>query len=288
MSGVSKRGRRPKDESERLNARVWYYAVKAREGLSDQALSEKFVTDPLGQKREGADHIRVFGKIRRLGVKPSHRHPRRHYDLVARIDADPAYAGTAKIMNSPFWRLILKTEFQLEEIRDIIVDCIQVLELATQSEVELDDGRSYLEELVLYEPDMPISEYFELLKEGDRDYDEALGNMVMQLPLTLDLIALVGAFGLEAVHANNMQIASDHMKSFSNLLAEYCQQQWVKPIAEDLYSLARSRMEAALMQDILKGTPKYCERIKEKIPGANVNSRAVAFLRRHERLLWHR
>ena len=281
--------RRPKlDVSFRIRARVWYYAVKDREKLSDYALGKKFAMVDDDEPEGATSSIRIFDPIRRNGALPSRGgHPKRKYDLVMRVEETKHYHGTAKIIDSPFWRLIEKPNLPLKDIRDIVVDCIKVLELAKKPGDEDDDGGNDLEDVVLYDPDMPVIEYLQLVKEGDRGYDEAMGNAFIHLPVSLDYIALIGALGLEAIYANNMQIAAHNIECFEILLREYCEQAWLSQIGDQLYNLSSSRMHDALVRDLLKGLDSYVDMLSQ-IPGANMNSHAVAFLKRHQRLLWRK
>lgn len=289
----SNSGRKPKDISERLCAKTWYYYVKSIEGLSDQKLNEKFVTDLEGNVRSGPDHIRAFGKIRREGVMPSKSHPKRNFNLIAHVDETPKYYGSAKLIESPFWKLFRKTEFDLAEVRDIIIQCVEAFDLASIPESNSDDieAPSYLESIADYYPEMPISEYLKLLKQGDLEYDEALGNLIFssKKSFSLDTAAFVIALGYEAKLANKIDIAKDHMKYGRMILEEFFRyNDWIHPITDELTELVVSRMNAVLMHDLIKAATTYKTRIAEMLPNANMNSQAVLFLRKHERLLWQR
>lgn len=281
-------GRKPKDQSEIMRAKTWYVFIKSREGLSDQKLSEKFVLDHNGKHRLGADHIRYFGRVRTRGVVPSRYHPLRTYDLVDYIDKSPNYQGSASLLDSPFWILIGKTEFQLDEIRGITIKCLNNLGLFERQISQDIPAKSYFEELEDVDPDMPISQYLELLREGDPVYDEILGNLLLPLPYSLDVVAFVAALGYEAKLANKLKLASDHIKSALLLLKNFCSQDWMSPVSEELYRLAELRMLNVLKADLIESIESYPERIKNLHTEAILSSDAVAFLIRHERFLWHR
>lgn len=281
-------GRKPKDQSQIIRARTWYYFVKSREGLSDQKLSEKFVTDHNGNKREGAGHIRYFGRVRIRGVVPSQSHPLRLYDLVGKIDKSPNYQGSANLLYSPFWELIGKTEFQLEEIRDTVIRCAIKLGLFEHQGSQNIPERSYFEELEAADPDMPISEYLNILRDGDPVYDEILGDLLAKFPYSLDVVAFVAALGYEAKLANKLKLASDHVKSALILLEGFCRQDWVKTVSTELYELAEQRMNAVLKADLIENIESYSSRIQQLHKDANSKSDVVAFLTRHEHLVWNR
>ncbi|MGB7816659.1 MAG: hypothetical protein WBL28_09955 [Methylotenera sp.] len=282
-------GRPPGNKSLReLRSMTWYYAVLAREGRNDCQLDILFGTDKDEVPRSSADRIKIFEAIRaNKSIPTDGTKGKRNFDLVARVDSHPNYAGTAAIIHSPFWRLLEDRQMPLNEVREIVVECIRRLGLTFEKGDYEDDGRNDLDDLVANNPEVSIQEYFRYRSEGDDGYDNAMAGTFMHLNPSLDYIALLGALAFEAIEAGNMLIAADQAKFFQIILKELCGQQWLNKVGVPLYQYAVNRMLDVLNADALKGLPDYSSMLS-KIPDANLGSPAAAFLKRHQRLLWRR
>lgn len=271
-----------------LRSKTWYLNVKSRKGLSDCRLDVMFGTGPNQAPRGTADRVKVFEAIRVNGSIPaSGTSNKRGFDLAAYVDCHPDYAGTAAILNSPFWRLMEDHQMSLEQIREMVVECIELLELAKVSGNHKDDGRNYLDELITDNPELSFEEYIRFMKMGDDSYDNAMGDVFRNQKPSLDYLALLGALAFEAIEAGNMQVAFYHMDIFRVILRDYCEQVWLGSVGENLREYAEKRMMTALQADALKGLPGYALMLSG-IPGANPGSPVAAFLARHQRALWRR
>lgn len=271
-----------------LRSRTWYLNVKSREKLSDCQLDVIFGTGPNQIRRGTADRIKVFEAIRVNGSIPaSGTSNKRGFDLVAHVDSHPEYAGSAAILNSPFWRLMDDHQMSLKQIREMVVECIERLKLATEDGNHRDDGRDYINELIEDNPELSFEEYIRYMKMGDDSYDNAMGDVFRNQKPSLDYLALLGALAFEAIEAGNMQVAFYHMDIFRVILREYCEQLWLGSAGENLREYAERRMMTALQADALKGLPGYALMLSG-MPGANPGSPVAAFLARHQRALWRK
>lgn len=271
-----------------LRSKTWYLSVKHRSGLNDCQLDVMFGTGPNQAPRGTADRIKVFEAIRVNGSIPaSGTSNKRGFDLAAYVDCHPDYAGTAAILNSPFWRLMEDHQMSLEQIREMVVECIELLELAKVSGNHKDDGRNYLDELITDNPELSFEEYIRFMKMGDDSYDNAMGDVFRSQKPSLDYLALLGALSFEAIEAGNMQVALYQMDIFRVILREYCNQVWLGAIGKKLRKYAERRIRVALKADALKGLPSYTLMLSG-IPGAKPRSPVAAFLARHQRALWRR
>lgn len=282
-------GRPPGNKTLRyFRSMTWYLAVRSKEGLNDSKLDIMFGTGEGEDERNSADRIKIFEAIRVNGSIPSNGDSgKRNFDLVARVNARKGYEGTSGIIHSPFWRLLDSKQMTLSEIRETVIACISLLDLACEEGDYEDDGRNDLVDLATNNPELTIEEYFRYQREGDDGYDNAMASAFLHLRPTLDYIALLGALSFESIAAGNMKIASDQVRFFTVLLREYCDQPWISKIGEQLYQYAVKRMLETLNIDALNGLPSYTQMLSN-IPGVNLGSPAAAFLIRHQRLLWRK
>lgn len=113
----SNAGNRPKNFLERLIPKVWYWAVFSRVNWSDARFDIEFIPDVDGQRHNSTTRVRAFERIRKNGVFPEsknresvpadQRKPRqRYFDLVQTVDSHPSFRGTARVIRSPFWKLL--------------------------------------------------------------------------------------------------------------------------------------------------------------------------------------
>lgn len=276
-------------ELRRLRSKTWLLAVRARSGGKNNCYLSRFFgpRDHLGNMRDTADRLKMFEATDRNGSIPGDGTGKRGFDLVAKVDTTEGYEGTASIIHSPFWRLLENEALSLVEVREMVVECVQRLNLVNQSGYYKDDGSNELEELVSTEPSLTIEEYFERQKEVDISYDLSMGDVMPYSNANLDHIALVGALSLEAIYAGNMKIASYHIDVFKVYLKEYCNQKWLISKGDDLYKYGVNRMLKALNADALQGLPDYSTMLSS-VGCVNPNSAISALLKRHQRMLWRR
>ena len=268
-----------------LRANTWLYAVQAREKLTNCSLDVKFATPENEPKRTTADRIKAFEAIKSYGSTPGNgTNTKRKFDLIARVESDIHYKGTAAVFHSPFWKLMESKQMALSDIRELIVECIVRLGLAKEKGNYQDDGRNDLVDLITNDPEISIEEYFRLEELGDAGYDEAMASAFLMEP-NLDLIAFIGALAFEAIEAGKMHFAKYQIDCFDKLLSEYSAK--LGSIGEELHQYATNRMNEAWNADALKGLPDYSTMLS-KIQGVNLQSAASALLIRHERLLWRK
>ena len=269
----------------KLRANTWLHAVRAREGLTNCSLDVKFATPETEPKRSSADRIKAFEAIENYGSTPGNgTNTKRKFDLIARVESDSHYKGTAAVFHSPFWRLMESKQMALSDIRELIVECIVRLGLAKEKGNYQDDGRNDLVDLITDDPEISIEEYFRFQELGDDGYDQAMASAFHMEP-NLDLIAFIGALAFEAIEAGKMHFAKYQIDCFFKLLSEYSEK--LGTIGVELHQYATNRMLDALNADALKGLPDYSSMLSN-IQGVNLRSAASAFLIRHERLLWRK
>lgn len=302
MSNYRKPGRPPGNKQlRRLRSQTWLLAVRARSGEKSNCYLSRFFgpRDSHGNMLDTGIRLKMFEAIDKKGSIPGNGTGKRKFDLVAKVDSTEGYEGTAAIIHSPFWRLLENESLTLTEVREMIVECVRLLDLAKLPGVYQDDGLDELEELVSSEPTLTIEEYFERQKEVDLGYDLSMGDVLPYSVPSLDHIALVGALALEAILAGNMKIASYQIDIFRAYLKEYCNQEWLSKvqktsseekspkISDMLFQYAENRMLKALNEDALNGLPDYAAMLSNT-EGANPNSAISALLTRHQRMLWRR
>lgn len=280
----------------RLRSQTWLLAVQSRCGGKNNCQLSLFFgpRDNDGDIRDTADRLKIFEAIQENGSIPSDGTGKRKFDIVARVDATEGYEGTASIIHSPFWQLLENEPLSLTEIREMVVKCVERLNLAALPGNYEDSGTDHLKDLVSMEPTLTIEEYFNEHMMVDIDYDLSMSNVFPYWNASLDHIALVGALSFEAIYAGNMKIASYHIDVFKTYLKEYCNQEWLlkkqkktPTIGYQLYQYAENRMLNALNADALNGLPDYSTMLS-RIQDINPNSAINALLTRHQRMLWRR
>jgi len=184
-------------------------------------------------------------------------------------------------------RLKMFEAIKSAEVRELVVECVSLLNLVELPQNHTDDDVDERKQIVSNEPLLTIEEYFERQKEFDHGYDLLMGDVLPYSNPNLDHIALVGALALEAIHAGNMKIASYQIDIFKTYLKGYCNQGWLSEIAKELYQYAETRMLKALNTDVLKGLPNYSTMLSA-LQGAGPNSAIDTLLTRHQRMLWRR
>lgn len=228
-----KRGRPPTSPVDRLRAKVWYQAVKARGEWSDYRLDVEFVRSPGEEKRDGFSRRRCFEGIRRYGRVPSSgNHRARKYDLVAQVDSHPSFAGTAAVFRSPFWDLLKTKVMNLADAHAFVCTCLGMNKCFRASE----------------ELDTMLKNQLRQMSRGktgviDRDmYEGAIDAVLEGRPIDLDLLALVGALFREAYLACALDTAIVLRDTFLALLSQYCGGLWLGDLRRELLNLGERRM----------------------------------------------
>lgn len=287
----------PKAELRKLNGLTWYYGVKVKakaiyktdKDISDYKLDEIFGYGPKGEPRLGSDRLKIFESIKSNFSVPSkgNSEKKRNFDLVDRVETTDGYQGTEPLLRSPFWKLLEDKPLELIEVREYVIECIKRLDLVKDPGNYEDDGKYDLDDYLKNRPDITFEEMMYYENDIDLDYDKAMTDAFSALDPSLDLIALTGFLALEAILAGNIRVAKDQIKSFERLLSLFCNQPWLSAISNDLYLYAEKRMQNLLYADALNGLPDYMAMVSN-IPDVNLRSPAVAFLKRHQRILWRR
>lgn len=287
--GIKKLGR-PVGNTQirRLRSKTWLLAVQSRVGGKNNCQLDIFF-GPVenGNRRSSSDRLKMFEAIQKNGSIPGNGSGKRKFDLVSRVESEAGYEGTAIIIHSPFWRLLENEELSLTQVRELVVECVERLNLAQQLGNYNDDGIDELIDFVSNRPALTIEEYFEYQKDIDSGYDLSMANVFPYINPSLDHIALLGALSIEAIYAGNMTIASYHIDIFKTFLKEFCRQKWILKISDELYQYAEDRMLRALNRDPLNGLPDYSTMLSQ-IHNVNPNSAIDALLTRHQRILWRR
>jgi len=273
----------------RLRSQTWLLAVQSKCGGRNNCQLDRIFgpRDQLGNMLGTAERLKMFEAIKRNGSIPGNGTGKRSFDLVAKVESENGYEGTAAIIHSPFWRLLEDQELSIAEVRELVVECVSLLNLVELPQNHTDDDVDERKQIVSNEPLLTIEEYFERQKEFDHGYDLLMGDVLPYSNPNLDHIALVGALALEAIHAGNMKIASYQIDIFKTYLKGYCNQGWLSEIAKELYQYAETRMLKALNTDVLKGLPNYSTMLSA-LQGAGPNSAIDTLLTRHQRMLWRR
>jgi hypothetical protein len=105
------------------------------------------------------DAIRVNGSIPSDGTKGQ-----RNFDLVAKVNIEPGYEGTAAIINSPFWRLLEDKPMTIKEIREMVLECVKILELDYELgsfENVDEEERDFIHELEFDNSELTLDNYFQ-------------------------------------------------------------------------------------------------------------------------------
>lgn len=273
-------------ELRKLRSQVWYLNVKSKEGLSDYQLDKKFAYGPTPIPRASGERVKAFEAIRgNFSIPMKGTTNKRGFDLVSFVDLDPLYTGTAQILNSPFWRLMEQKPITLKDIRNIVIECVNLLGLAKQSGNYEYVYCDPLKEFVDKNPEAPLEDYFTMHNVLEDAYDAAMGEVFRSLIPSLDYIALICALSFEAIEAGNMKIAVYQIEVCSTQLKMYCQSPWLNSIGEDLYHYVMTRMASAVNANALKDLPDYVSMLA-RTPDVNFKSSAVAFLKHHQGVLW--
>lgn len=272
-----------------LRSKAWLLNVQSRCGGRNNCQLDRLFGPRQhdGSMVNTADRLKMFEAIEKNGSIPNSTGYVRMFNLIEKVDSEKGYEGTAAIIQSPFWRLLENDLLSLADLRQLVVNCVDKLSLATIPGEYKDDGLDELEEVVSSEPKLTLDEYFEYLEEIDVGYDLSMGEVFPYSDPSLDHIALIAALAFEAIYSGNMKVASYQIDIFRTYLKEYCNQKWLSEISDNLYQYGENRMLEALKADALNGLPDYSIMLSE-IQNVKPNSAIDAFLTHHQRMLWRR
>lgn len=239
--GRSRRGggNKPKDELERFIPKVWYWAVYDRCKWSDSDLNIEFVPDKDGNRRDRTSRTRTFEGIRKRGVSPSSaekKHRLRNFDLVKVVDAHPMFRGTARVMYSPFWRLLKEVPGDLEASRKLVDECLSLLSLERMSHLD-----AVMAVAQCFRTD-PVETRRGLKERDVSDFEVLMQRATSKLPIDLDLLCLFGAMYREACLSFLPREAELLGHYFSISLMRFCDQEWLNEIRDWLEDIARHRV----------------------------------------------
>lgn len=227
----SKRGRPAADPIDRLRAKLWYWAVKARGDWSDYRLDVEFVRDEGEEKKDGSSRRRSFERVRRDGTVPSSgTHRTRKYDLIARVDAHPNFAGTAAIFRSPFWDLLKGNAMRLSEVNTFVCQCMSKQKIIRPT---FKLNRPLIVEAE-WEPEFVCTDA--------QRYKIALTAICQGKPIDLDFLGLIGGLFWEAYLACELDIAIILRDKFSDLFEQFCNQDWLSKARSELLEFVEQRM----------------------------------------------
>lgn len=257
-----RRGRPPATPIDRLQARLWYYAVKARTPISDYQL-DLFFLEKVGRRpKDTQKRTRLFETVRLHGTLPSSgKHHNRDFDLIELVDQEEIYAGTADIFHSPYWQLLTKNDNDILVYQKIAQDAMTRLGLARLDQdgnyganylfakaFEQKNFRSSVHKNTLPDPqklllglinnfniDLPknYSNFFE-------SYEWLLRAAIRSRPTSLDTLVLLGALFREAYLSSALEIAIILKKIYCETLEEYTQQAWLNPVGDILLEIGEN------------------------------------------------
>jgi hypothetical protein len=294
------RGRKRKTGFDRLQAKVWYAAVKAVENLSDYRLGEKFgdladlkfpklEINPIDGKTSISSHSRrIFEFIRKNGAIPSEgKHRARNYSLVSLVGLEEGYGGTKKIFDSPFWT-ILKLDCDASQIRTQIIKCIGNLNLHNQSPeslINLPEISSSAENM----HDLSMDEYIQMLDSEEILYDEL---MSFAFPISdvltpnLDYIALFSGLAIESYYAGNIRFMKIQLHIVTSLVNAFVDQDWINnELKLEFRESTLDRLNTFLNIPKLNSESYLCL-MSSETSHANPQSPIMDFLKLHEKMLW--
>lgn len=237
-----KLGRPPKTPVDRLRAQLWYYAVKSRTIMSDYQLDLLFL-DRLGKRpSDPQKRIRLFENVRLYGTLPSTgTHPRRDFNLIEIVDLHEDFGGTAEVFNSPFWLLFGPQYQDLSSCHALVQSSLRRLGLLRFSSIAQWGFKGAMKMWNdKQESELQLSSSF--IWEGYRLYGVQLRIVLSTLPLSLDLLTLLGALFREAYLACALEVAVEIKNIFYEMLERYIKQDWISPLANVFERQAECRI----------------------------------------------
>ncbi len=243
----SNAGRKPKNTLDRLIPKVWYWAVFSRVRWTNSRFDVEFVPAMDGRKHDSETRVRAFERIKKNGVFPEskdresvpvdQRKPRqRYFDLILAVDAHPEFRGTAKVIHSPFWKLLKAVPGDLKSAISLVDESLRLLILRRLMD---EDALLLLAGLAR---DVPINTRSGLREDYVSDFEVMLQRATRDLLVDLDLLALFGAMYREACLSFRPAEAEVLGHYFDISLMKLCEQDWIKPVGGDVEDIARQRV----------------------------------------------
>ena len=245
-----KSGRPQNSEIERLRPKFWYWYIKSLTDLNDSQLDVLFAEDEEGNKYSISDRPRIFESIRLRGTTPSEGdHPRRKYNLIDKVDADPRFKGSKNIITSPFWDLLDSSPHDSDRNTKILNELFKRLNLT-----RFDYTDKFFWDFMAAPAEQKdrngISRHF------ISDFEHNFNHAISFIPDNLDLMALVGALYRESCLSFQLENAIVLSKYFE-MFADGClNTEWKNPSGALLWNIAHER--------ILYGNHKYVSSMSDK------------------------
>lgn len=222
--------KKPKTLNE-FRVKLWYQAVRCRGNLSDYDLDMAF-GQPEDEKRNGADRIRTFERIRKNLCLPSKgTHSKRPYSIVDRVEADENFTGTKEIIHSLFWDTLKQTPIDLYEAQLDVQRYLAKYELTRLTDQEAIKWRAQ-SNLKGQSP-----KFYSKINGNLSEYEYWLFKSTDDIPLSLDLIGLYAALYREACLSFRPKYAEMLGNQFSMLIELLGWEDWMlsnKYFFEDL------------------------------------------------------
>ncbi len=228
----------------------WYWYIKSRTDLNDGQLDVLFAEDEDGNKYSMPDRPRIFESIRLRGTTPSEgNHPRRKYNLIDKVNADPRFEGSKNLITSPFWDLLESSPGNIDQNTKTLNEIFKRLNLTRFS---------YTHKYFWDFMDVPteqkdrkgISQHF------ISDFEHIFNHAISYIPDNLDLLALIGTLYRESCLTFQLENAIVLSRYFQ-MLADGClNTEWKNPAGAQLWEIAHER--------IIYGNHKFVSSIRDK------------------------
>lgn len=243
-----------KDPAYLLRSWAWYWNLKqVSGGLSDYALDLKML-QPGGKRPSDMDSSarpRMFERIRKSGSDPNHKHSKRGFSLLERVEKH--YPGTSAIYQSPLWRLIRPPIPTNNELSVILAEQMSSFGLGRL------DTYAYTMLMTEEEPDpdaeqlplWPNPRFFSPLK-------------VLSRTGSIEALSLLTALVLECRDQDLFGLKLELIGYALHCLAVYAESEQVKPFRDMLWFVYNERI--ILNNWALVGDGSRGERPIQKLP----------------------
>lgn len=263
------------DIAEILRRRIWYFNVSTKSGWKDYQLSRDFDLgkNNVSKRKTGKVRRRIFERLRKFDEMPFRG---KHEEFVRLVES--SVEGTAKLYLSPFWKLIGKKPLNLQQLRELVMECVRSAGLLSEVGNHHD-----LNDLMKQAVGMNAAQLIMFLRSSVEHHRLALEGALKNRPTDLDALALVGALFREAYFAGNLRVALMLEGQFANTLQQITEMDWMpKEISDKFFSLAVERVLTTTISG-RDGLPEYLEMLNST---ENKGSPTAVLLARHDRLLW--
>lgn len=214
---------RPKESPvTKLQAKLWYLAVKEQSGMTDYRLDMLF-GQPEGPINEGGSgRNRVFGLFKK-GVFPSRgNHWRRDFDIVDRVNQK--FPGTSNILDSPLWELLNDTARNHQAINKIAEKCLTKLGLLKIS------GEVAYEWSCFAAEELDGTDKPSLTIQGASKYEMSLHRAIKNASDEFTQLALFGSLYIESYLSFDFEKTDTLANFFKCTLAHICDDGWMGPL----------------------------------------------------------